>query len=393
LKKVEPDNFLVKYGGYGRISWQVRWEGGQVVWRRFAPEWTEVSSEQVQPEPQQWIDFWQALDESRIWDWNEVYYRSADRARDPKDEEPVETDDVVSWSVEILLKDGRLVDSSGSNAVPGETRLSRRGRGRGRGRSESPPAKKSPVQKPATQKPAATSAVEPAGEDSTATSDPSEEIQRVDNNSGIPVDTFDRFLNALRTLLGGREFADDEIGAAPESLPTQYRTRTIERTDRPDPFAEEVKQAKPQRSSTRRSGGQKGGSRKKVPGGRTRPGTSSRSTAEGGTSTRKRSRRGRKPSGEIAESTATTTGDPADPKKRRRRRRRKPASGEQGSDQRGPNPSGDSRPASSSGSSQTGAAGDGTQKKRRRRRRRRKPGGAESSGSGSGAPPGNSSSG
>ncbi len=371
-----------------------------MVWRRFAPEWTEVSSEQVQPEPQQWIDFWQALDESRIWDWNEVYYRSADRARDPKDEEPVETDDVISWSVEILLKDGRLVDSSGSNAVPGETRLAQRGRGRGRGRSrsESAPSQKSTSQKPTSQKPATTSTVEPTGDDSAATSDPSEQIQRVDNNSGIPVDTFDRFLNALRTLLGGREFADDEMGAAPESLPTQYRARTIERTDRPDPFAEETKPAKPRRSSTRRSGGQKRTSRKKVPGGRTRAGTSSRSSAEGGTSTRRRSRRGKKPSGEVAETTAAATGDPAGPKKRRRRRRRKPPSGEQGSGQqgsgqRGPSRSGDSRPAASSGASPAGAAGDGTQKKRRRRRRRRKPGGAESSGSGSGAPPGNSSSG
>ena len=393
MEKVEPDNFLVKYGGYGRISWQVRWEGGQVVWRRFAPEWTEVSSEQVQPEPQQWIDFWQALDESRIWDWNEVYYRSADRARDPKDEEPVETDDVVSWSVEILLKDGRLVDSSGSNAVPGETRASRRGRGRGRGRSRHESA---PTQKPTSQKPAATATVEPSEKDSDATSDPSEEIPRLNNNSGIPVDTFDRFLNALRTLLGGREFADDEMGAAPESLPTPYRARTIERTDRPDPFAEEVKQAKPQRSSSRRSGGQKGTSRKKVPGGRTRAGTSSRSSAEGGTSTRKRSRRGKKPGGEVAETTAAATGDPAGPKKRRRRRRRKPASGEQGSGQREPSRGGGSRPAANSGASPAGAAGaagDGTQKKRRRRRRRRKPGGAESSGSGSGAPPGNSSSG
>ena len=376
-----------------------------MVWRRFAPEWTEVSSEQVQPEPQQWIDFWQALDESRIWDWNEVYYRSADRARDPKDEEPVETDDVVSWSVEILLKDGRLVDSSGSNAVPGETRLARRGRGRGRSRRESAPSQKSAPQKSAPQKSApqkssASSAVESAGEDSAAPSDPSEEIQRVDNNSGIPIDTFDRFLNALRTLLGGREFADDEMGAAPESLPTQYRTRTIERTDRPDPFAEEAKHDKPKRSSTRRTDGQKRPTRKKVPGGRTRAGTSSRSSAEGGTSTRKRSRRGKKPGGEVAETTAATTGDPAGPKKRRRRRRRKPASG-----QREPSRGGGSRPAANSGTSPAGAAGapraagaagaagDGTQKKRRRRRRRRKPGGADSSGSGSGAPPGNSSSG
>ncbi|MDE0960895.1 MAG: hypothetical protein OSB09_08950 [Planctomycetota bacterium] len=395
MKKVEPDNFLVKYGGFGRISWQVRWERGQVKWRRFAPEWTEIASEEFQPEPQHWIDFWQSLDESRIWDWNEVYYRSAERASDPKDENQEDSDDVISWSVEILLKDGRLVDSSGSNAVPGETRLSRRGRSRGRGRGRR--------DQPAAQKPPAKTQRDRSDETTDTTADPTEEIKPLNNNSGIPDDTFDQFLHALRLLLGGREFANDEIGAVPETLPTQYRARTVERTDRPDPFAEEEKQAKPQGSPSRRSGRKPADGRRNVRGANSRTAASSSSNPDG--TTRKRSRRSKKRPGEGTESTVAATGNPANPKRRRRRRPSKPAGAAQTGGPSRPESSGssgnsgDSRSPASSGAPRQGQGqgpgqeprgdGDGTQKKRRRRRRRRKPGGDGAAGSSAGPAPGN----
>jgi len=338
LEKVEPDNFNVKYGGFGRISWQVRWEGGQVVWRRFAPEWTEVATEEVKPEPQQWVDFWSALDESRIWDWNE--------GKDETDNPPEDTDDVISWSVEILLKDGRLVDSSGSNAVPGETRRSRRGRGRGRNRRH----------QQSTAKDQTTGSGTDVADSAAVTSEPIDD----GNNSGIPDDTFHRFLQALRALLGGREFADDDGELIPEALPTQFRARTAERKDRPDPFAEEEKKSSPQRSR----------SKKRVRSSRSRSVSSSAPRGGGGTSQRKRSRRGgTKRTGETVSSTAA--GDAPNPERKRRRRRRKP------------NPAG-GKPQEGQASRQDPAPqGDGTRKKRKRRRRRsRKPGGGEAGGGG-----------
>ncbi len=366
MEKVEPDNFNIKYGGFGRISWQVRWEGGQVVWRRFAPEWTEVATEEVKPEPQQWVDFWSALDESRIWDWNEVYYRSADRidvpdgegGKDASDSPPEDTDDVISWSVEILLKDGRLVDSSGSNAVPGETRRSRRGRGRGRSRRNQPAT--------ASNQNAGSETIAP--ESAAVTSDPT-----VDgNNSGIPDDTFDRFLRALRALLGGREFADDDGEVIPEALPTQFRSRTAERKDRPDPFAEEEKKSSPKRSRSKR----------KVRSSRSRSESSSAPRGEGGSSRRKRSRRGgKKRTGETVASSTAAGGETPNPARKRRRRRRKPGQAG-GKPQEGQAPRKDPAPQ-----------GDGTGRKRKRRRRRsRKPGAGAGEGGGGGESSGGSTS-
>ncbi len=302
----------------------------------------------MNPDPQQWVDFWSALDESRIWDWNEVYYRSADRidvpdadgGKDASDDPVEDTDDVISWSVEILLKDGRLVDSSGSNAVPGETRRSRRGRGRGRNRRNQTPT--------ASNQNTGSEAEVP--ESTAVTADPIGD----GNNSGIPDDTFDRFLQALRALLGGREFADDDGELIPEALPTQFRSRTAERKDRPDPFAEEEKSS-PKRSRSKR----------KVRSGRQRSQSSSAPRGEGGSSGRKRSRRGgKKRTGETVASSTAAGGETAKPARKRRRRRRKPGP-EGGKPQEGQTPRQDQAPQ-----------GDGTARKRkRRRRRRRKPGG------------------
>lgn len=360
MEKVEPDNFNVKYGGFGRVSWQVRWEGGQLVWRRFDPEWTEVASAEIQPEPQQWIDFWKALDTSRIWDWNEVYYRSAQRIQVPDDshklESPEETDEVTSWAVEILLKDGRLIDSSGSNAVPGETRRARRGRGRRRGgRNQGPQSNRKPQEQP--QAP-------PADAEEVST-----QVQEEGDNLGIPSDTFDQFIAAVQILIGGKEFAEEQ---PPEALFTQFRTRTVERTDRPDPFAEEEKSS---------SGRSKRRKRVRKPGGRS---SSSTSRTEGSSTRKKRSRRGKRRTEGTVEAAAGETGQP---KKRRRRRRKKAGSGAGAAGQA---PTDKNRSTQGEATSGQGAGqGDGTQrKKRRRRRRRRKPGGGGDSGGASPAPSG-----
>ncbi|MGB1398392.1 MAG: hypothetical protein ACPG7R_11170, partial [Planctomycetota bacterium] len=176
MEKVQPDNFKFSLGGFSRTSWQVSWEGGKLLWRKFGPEWQELTCEEIEPSDEQWVTFWTTLDESRIWSWDEAYYMEATRAGEglPEDasiEELAElSDDILSWAVEILLKDGRYIDSSGSNAVPGQTakaRASRQRRRRG-GRSRRPQKPEAEVQESA---------------DNTA-------IMLADSNAGIPENTF-----------------------------------------------------------------------------------------------------------------------------------------------------------------------------------------------------------
>ncbi len=349
----------MKYGGFGRPSWQIRWEGGKLRWRRFEAEWTEVAEEDIEPETQQWLDFWQALDQSRIWDWNEVYYRVADRVDLQKgssddEEQQIKPDEVVSWSVTILLRDGRLIDSSGSNAVPGATRRSRKGRGQRRGgepeRKPEPAAAEETPEKPDEQK-----------------SDPS--------NVGIPDDTFDQFLTAVRKLIGGREFADQDTEETPDALATQYRTLTPKRKTRPDPFAEDELTATTKRKPRKRSrtGAKQSTSGRK----RTTRGPEGRS--EGKTSKRKRTRRPRGEKSEQGEKVGAENSSATG--RRRRRRRRKPS---------GDSPAGEShvsqekKTTPSSDKHDQASAGASPARKKRRRRRRR-------SGRGKGADSGNSS--
>ncbi|MEE2883259.1 MAG: hypothetical protein VYD70_05985 [Planctomycetota bacterium] len=349
MEKVEPDNLNVKYGGFGRTSWQIRWEGGKLCWRRFAAEWTEVAEEKIQPEEQHWLDFWQALDLSRIWDWNEVYYRAAERS-DKEESTPdteeleVKPDDVISWSVEILLKDGRLVDSSGSNAVPGATRQSRSGRGQRRGQNQ----KKTAVEVKTTESDSDTTQLDPS-------------------NAGIPTDTFDQFLTAVRNLIGGREFADLEESNTPNTLHTQYRTLTPKRKNRPDPFAEEEAASKKKKSSKRSKIGSKGSSsrRKRT----TRVGEDGSASK---VSRRKKTRRKSRSSGQAQGEKVGTETSEATPRRRKRRRRKR--SGAQSSGE-GTTPQQKTTSGGPDAKNQTATGDTPTRKKKRRRRRRRKPGG------------------
>ncbi len=361
MEKVEPDSLDVKYGGFGRTSWQIRWEGGKLVWRRFAAEWTEVALEEIQPESQSWVDFWQSLDKSKVWDWNEVYYRAAERAVDknsPADVEATEKDpaidpdEVISWSVSILLKDGRLIDSSGSNAVPGATRRTRRGRGRGRG---GPPSKR----EPAAEKPDSKNVTDDTV--NTATADPS--------NVGIPTDTFDQFIDAVKALIGGREFADILDEQAPETLPTQYRTLTPRRANRPDPFAQEELETQTKKTRRRKKIGKRSSTS-----GRKQTTRVGENKSENKTGQRKRTRRKPTRQSEQGEKVASENAEGAPRRRRKRRRSRKKGDG---ASVEGNSPQVKKTTTSGPQSGQPTKEGDGTgqKKKRRRRRRRRKPGG------------------
>lgn len=340
------------------------------MWRKFGPEWQELASEEIQPSDDDWITFWNTLDESRIWSWDEAYYTEARRAGEdlPQDasiEELAElSDDILSWAVEILLKDGRYIDSSGSNAVPGQTAKSRSSRQRRRrgGRSRrdhKPEAEKAEVELTA--------------------------IMLADSNAGIPDNTFDLFLGALKTLIQGKELGDEE--EIPSAVETSFRGRTEKKRSRKSPLealesetAVTKKVRKKRRTLRRRDGAPSNKSETTNTthkrSNRRRKGTSAagegdasqpqNSGAEGATKKRRRRRkRSGKPSTDAAgaptaanASTAESGGENKPPR-RRRRRSNKPRNPEDRSGQtNGP-------------AKENGPAGEGAVKKRRRRRRRR----------------------
>ncbi len=370
MEKVEPDNFKFRLGGFTRTSWQVSWEGGKLIWRKFAAEWQELTSEEIHPSDDEWTAFWSALDESQIWSWNEAYYLEAERACDQipasasEDELADASDDIISWAVEVLLKDGRYIDSSGSNAVPGKTGRAKSPRNRRRrgGRSGRP-----------QRSPEATEVAPTA-------------VMVRDSNAGIPEDTFDIVLNAIKTLIKGKELGDEE--QIPEAVETVFRGRTEKKRARKSPLelfeAEETETSKPKRR--RRSIKRQDGSKD--------------NRSEEQKTTRKKSRRRKKPTGEAVQRKDASQGENAatNPTRKRRRRRRKPANPENRDSQATSTSAGNKpaarrpkqRPAGSStqkanpDSAHSSAApqGDGAPgavKKKRRRRRRRKPAGDGSS--------------
>ena len=383
MEKVHPDNFKFHLGGFSRTSWQVSWEAGKLYWRKFAAEWQEVASEEIQPSDEEWLAFWNALDESRIWSWDEAYYSQASRAgEDLPDNASIEelaelSDDILSWGVEILLKDGRYIDSSGSNAVPGRTAKARSSRNRRR-RGGRPQRNRKPSAEAESAAPA---------------------IMLADSNAGIPEDTFDLFLGALRILIRGKEFGDDEV--IPQAVETAFRGRTEKRRSRKSPIdlleAETTEKAKPRkkRRTLRRRDGKT-------------PNQSETKT------TRKRSRRRKKPAkdgtGEGAAGAESKSGSMVTRKKRRRRRRtpkssgeasatatagKEPAqrgekarvreSGKPGKRSRSKNSRGPTQETGSSGSNAN--SGDAPAKKKRRRRRRLRSRGDNDGGNAGGAPP------
>lgn len=137
-----------------------------------------------------------------------------------------------------------------------------------------------------------------------------------DSNAGIPEDTFDIVLNAIKTLIKGKELGDEE--QIPEAVETVFRGRTEKKRARKSPLelfeAEETETSKPKRR--RRSIKRQDGSKD--------------NRSEEQKTTRKKSRRRKKPTGEAVQRKDASQGENAatNPTRKRRRRRRKPANPE-----------------------------------------------------------------
>lgn len=61
----------------------------------------------IKPTEEQWIEFWNKMEEIDIWNWNEYYSPLPDRI----------VMDGISWRIKIVHDDHRI-ESGGSNAYP-----------------------------------------------------------------------------------------------------------------------------------------------------------------------------------------------------------------------------------------------------------------------------------
>ncbi len=351
--KLEPDNLVVTIGGYSRQSWKLAWAKSHLIYTIFDQEYESRLEEKITPEPEFWRRFWASLDACGTWDWDSYYFANAEES--------------TSWTVEILLKDGRYIDTGGSSSFPGLAEsLAKSGSGDRRRRGAPP---------------------EGAAEGSK-------------ENGGAMEGAFALFLDAIRELIGGREFFPLDLAALQGQLPREEVERlgppvapqkSAERTGRGRRSgpARGGKAKEETQNATAAGGPRKGGSRRRGgAAGRPKPGQA----ADGTTA---------KPSPSAKEQQAAGAGPRAAGSSRRRSRRRPAGVGQSGGGERpaaqspGPKPPGAKPPGSKPGADEGSAAkppeGEASSRRRRRGRRggrRGRPGGEGGGGGGEGAAPG-----
>ena len=105
--KIEPDTLAVSIGSFTRQTWKLIWEKNHLVYAVYGEDYEPKIEEKVTPEPEAWLRFWSVLDGTEAWDWDPYYHATAEEGEG------------TIWQIEILLKDGRHLDTGGSNSFPG----------------------------------------------------------------------------------------------------------------------------------------------------------------------------------------------------------------------------------------------------------------------------------
>ncbi|MFP6634026.1 MAG: hypothetical protein VCD16_15445 [Planctomycetota bacterium] len=77
-------------------------------WIEDGPGFEEKDRKKITPSPEDWLRFWEEIEESGVWIW-EKYYQSREMICDG-----------TNWGVEIKKPGRRKIDSGGSNAYPDE---------------------------------------------------------------------------------------------------------------------------------------------------------------------------------------------------------------------------------------------------------------------------------
>ena len=359
--KIEPDTFAISIGSYTRQTWKLLWEKTHLTYAVYGEDYETQAEAKLNPTPEAWSQLWAVLDEIEAWEWDAYYFASAEEGKG------------TLWTIEILMKDGRHLDSGGSNSFPGlaealaRTAAGSRGtrrRGRRGGRGPAPAEPEAVVE-----------GAEPDGEET----------------------PFETFLEALRALIGGREFFPfdpaeiqqelsreevDRLVPPPEPPPSRRRSGSSRGAgERSDGEESRSRRGRTSRRGRRRSGSDKeSNSLSRVRRGRgARGGDGDREKAGAGASgrdARGASSRSDSPREGASEGSGRSTG------RRRGRRGGRRRSGEGSPAERSGGGSG-SRPRESAGSG-GGEAGGGPRRRRRGRRGGRR-GGESGGGAASGS--------
>ncbi len=203
--KLEPDTFAVTIGNYTHHAWKLVWEKTHLAYTIFDAEYEPRIEEKIVPEEEAWDRFWMVLDQVDAWNWDPYYFANVDEG------------EATLWTVEVLLKDGRHLDTGGSSSFPGlaEARAHEASSGRG-GRRRSGRGGRGG---------GSSSSNEPR----TAPSETEDASKNVRQNT-LP---FDEFLNAVRALIGGREFFPIDPSEVQGKLPQEEIDRLAPPPPRP----------------------------------------------------------------------------------------------------------------------------------------------------------------
>ena len=98
-----PDKFVFKYGPalYPHEGFSITLNKENLVYKDG--HIVNIAEKSLIPTQKQWINFWDALEEIGLWNWNEKYELCCL--------------DGIKWSIQISLKDCE-VESEGSNDFP-----------------------------------------------------------------------------------------------------------------------------------------------------------------------------------------------------------------------------------------------------------------------------------
>jgi hypothetical protein len=98
-KEYKPEKLSFHIGGHSGTSYSVEWEKKGLIYQ------ADYEEDILRPSQEEWIKFWQEIDELNVWDWEEKYLP----------EEKIM--DGTSWSINLKYRE-KSVESSGSNAYP-----------------------------------------------------------------------------------------------------------------------------------------------------------------------------------------------------------------------------------------------------------------------------------
>jgi len=102
-----PTAFYIKIGGFHGPSYSVELRDGKLHYTADEPARQKKIEKAVTPTEEQWRQFWQKMDQVRLWQWSREYVNR-------------EVLDGTQWNVRIKY-DGKSLVASGSNAYPLET--------------------------------------------------------------------------------------------------------------------------------------------------------------------------------------------------------------------------------------------------------------------------------